>query len=268
MSWTKGEKENLLQYGRLVQMASKPDSPVLVDFAPEGWTKVGTLNDLATDTQAVVLQRPDEVAVVFPCTKSVKDVGTDCNIAMVKPNFGKGWTHKGCALAVKATMAATMEIIERAQGWKETRRLTIIGYSLGGGLATLYAAALKMWYLDRTVTCVTFGALRVGDSGFADFWNSVVDMSWRFVYEDDIVTKVPFHSIGWPPRNYCAVRGKQHLGVGGWFREHPSSLWGHITATARSAWSWVVPGKVKDKFSNHNIDLYLAAMEKATTEGA
>ena len=86
-------------------------------------------------------------------------------------------------------------------------KLLICGHSLGGALASLCALDTN-WMAP--VTCVTWGSPRVGDQGWAKLFNKFVPDSLRYVYRNDIVTKVPTLWM-----NFKHVGNKIHLNPGG-----------------------------------------------------
>lgn len=90
-------------------------------------------------------------------------------------------------------------------------KLLICGHSLGGALASLCALDMKtFFYSSHDVTCVTWGSPRVGGKAWARLFNEMVPDSFRYVYRNDIVTKVPNSLM-----NYYHVGNKIHLSPGG-----------------------------------------------------
>jgi len=67
----------------------------------------------------------------------------------------------------------------------------IVGHSLGGALATLFAANLS--YYNIPTTLVTFGSPRVGNGRWASWFQSLraVVESWRVTNQRDIVPHIP-----------------------------------------------------------------------------
>jgi triacylglycerol lipase len=69
--------------------------------------------------------------------------------------------------------------------------LWVTGHSLGGALATLAVAKLRMEE-DRCVNGLyTFGSPRVGDRIFARNFNMEFNAAYRIVNNNDVVTRVP-----------------------------------------------------------------------------
>jgi predicted lipase len=75
----------------------------------------------------------------------------------------------------------------------EINNIIFIGHALGGALSTLAAACCKSHYHNYNVSCITFGSPRVGNIEFSKYFNGIIDYSKRFVYGDDILTKIPYY---------------------------------------------------------------------------
>lgn len=107
------------------------------------------------------------------------------------------------------------KIHEIIRQWMETellRGVVITGHSLGGALATLCAVDLDFnFQLD--IQCVTFGSPRVGNRAFAKSFNRRIPKSTRYVYKNDMVTKVPMAYLF-----YYHVDKEAKLGTREWYR--------------------------------------------------
>jgi predicted lipase len=71
------------------------------------------------------------------------------------------------------------------------RRITCVGYALGGGLATLAAAWAALSIPTADIRCITFGSPRVGNSDFAEMFVNVVSTTYRIIFEADPTTHHP-----------------------------------------------------------------------------
>lgn len=74
--------------------------------------------------------------------------------------------------------------------------LFVLGHSMGGALAQLAALDLKIAHGLKDVKVYTFGAPRLGNSVFSDFFNEHVTEAWRFTHGRDIVPSVPPQLLG------------------------------------------------------------------------
>jgi triacylglycerol lipase len=75
-------------------------------------------------------------------------------------------------------------------------RVTVIGHSLGGAMATLAAVDIKR-NLGRQVDVCTFGSPRVGKFIFRSKFNSEIPICYRVTNRGDIVPHVPTMLTGW-----------------------------------------------------------------------
>eukprot|EP00877_Chromochloris_zofingiensis_P002736 jgi/Chrzof1/12463/Cz06g35080.t1 len=72
----------------------------------------------------------------------------------------------------------------------------ILGHSMGGALAHLCTLDFKFKFNLTDLKAYTFGSPRVGNSVFADFFESHITDSWRFTHGRDIVPSVPLQLMG------------------------------------------------------------------------
>lgn len=74
--------------------------------------------------------------------------------------------------------------------------LYVVGHSMGGALAQLCALDVKFMYDVPDVRVYTFGAPRIGDAVFQEFFNDYMNESWRFTHNRDMVPSVPLQLMG------------------------------------------------------------------------
>lgn len=128
------------------------------------------------------------------------------------------------------------------------RKVVIIGHSLGGALATLFAVSLRLKYRDycnnNLVEIVTFGAPSVGLKKFKRFYNELNVKTIRIVNGSDIV---PFT----PPFLY------QHIGTEIWLYEEKVKK--NIGWLARLAYSLRLP--IKKFMDDHGMNEYIEKLK-------
>jgi hypothetical protein len=74
----------------------------------------------------------------------------------------------------------------------KVKSLTFCGHSLGGSIATLTAAYYgSLFNGNNHVACHTFGAPKVGDYGFQEWYEAGVNESRRVIMPGDFVTGLP-----------------------------------------------------------------------------
>lgn len=161
----------------------------------QGFTFAKSFNNAATDTQAFLATAGNVAVLSFRGTeKKLEDWLTDAQAEQIADpaKVIPGALHKGFTTAfnsVAADIVATLIPLQRA-GVK----IHVTGHSLGAALASL--AALHLEARPETTGAVatvhTFGSPRVGDPVFAAaFERAFRGRSYRFVNNEDIVTRVP-----------------------------------------------------------------------------
>lgn len=116
----------------------------------------------------------------FPGTSNMKELVKEAHIG--KKKFADGFVHRGFHDIYIKNIVNYLDII------KENEIETIVGYSLGGALAILFACELA--FQGRSPkTVITIASPKIGDQ-------KIVDMNFPFeIYrifnEKDIVTRLP-----------------------------------------------------------------------------
>jgi triacylglycerol lipase len=106
-------------------------------------------------------------------------------------------THRHAAGAAAATGAPMTEALAQT-----SKRVDVVGHSLGSALATLYVAenASKGAHIDGTTVntplLCTFASPRVGDATFAAAFDNLGLTSWRVVNQLDVVPYLPPADFG------------------------------------------------------------------------
>ncbi len=100
---------------------------------------------------------------------------------------------------IKAKLDETVDAVSRnsAPGLK----IVVTGHSLGGAVATLYAAhILQRWHKYKgNVQLVTYGSPRVGNKAFVKYINNLLETKniYRIKYKNNPVTYIPLTSWGY-----------------------------------------------------------------------
>ena len=172
--------------------------------------------DADHDTQYYTFVKDNgDLIFAFRGSSSTQDFFVDALFFKTRMTETNAWVHTGFYKQFNAIKFSVMSsIITRCRKMKddESIRVTFVGHSLGGALATLCALTAKLSLKSKVVVdCVTFGSPRVGNGAFATLFNELVDMSKRFVNGSDAVTRNPrFY--------YSHVKGEQTIGdKGAWF---------------------------------------------------
>lgn len=130
-------------------------------------------------------ERKGTVYVVIAGTDDIKDAVADAKF------ISKRLSGESYFTRVHTGFYNSYEKIEQhiVKAASENKPVILAGHSLGGAIATI--AAYKLSSIGKNVTCVTFGSPRVGGYLFTKKYNKLVKKSYRFVYKNDAVTRVP-----------------------------------------------------------------------------
>ncbi|KAF2070341.1 hypothetical protein CYY_008344 [Polysphondylium violaceum] len=138
-------------------------------------------------------------------TFNARDVLTDL-VAKDTP-FYDGHAHTGilkCAQKkFKELMPLILEAIERYPGYG----LIVVGHSLGAGVASLFTIISKNRYPEIPVHCYAYAAPCVASSeiSLSIEYRSLID---TFVFNDDIVPRLCYHSLVHLKQLVCAILGQ------------------------------------------------------------
>jgi len=148
-----------------------------------------TLACAETDTQVLIEEAPDYIAIAFRGTSSLRDFLTDADCARkTLPHTGdnKVKVHEGFFTAWESIFGLLKKRLDFT-----AKPLFITGHSLGGALALI--CGVELVQRNYNVHSVyTFGQPRVGNGAFADLAaRRLGDRYQRVVYENDLVARIP-----------------------------------------------------------------------------
>jgi triacylglycerol lipase len=193
---TRWVPENALALAYASQLAYEDPQPVTAKLAQWGFdaTKFCFLDK--NDTQGFVAGTGQMVLVSFRGTQAndIWDWMTDADVVL-RP-FIAGMVHNGFYEALDDVWsdmnAAITEFRDKGQS------LWLTGHSLGAALACLAVARLIFEQHAPINGLYTFGQPRTGDFTFSrDFDHEFEDKTFRFVNNDDIVTRIPPRVMGY-----------------------------------------------------------------------
>ena len=148
------------------------------------------------DTQAFLARTPQEdgtMILAFRGTSSLKDWMTDVDINLVNGPGGK--VHDGFLCALNSIWRRLAKTLDAARGH---RKLWITGHSLGGALATLATAKLRLELAQPVNGLYTYGSPRVGNEEFArNFDADFYYQYYRMVNNNDVVPRIPFRLMSY-----------------------------------------------------------------------
>ncbi|MBM2826651.1 MAG: Lipase 3 protein [Dehalococcoidia bacterium] len=206
-------------------------------------------------TECFVTGNDDALIVAFRGTQDLRDWMTDVRISLVDVPGGKA--HKGFRTALLYVWQDLWQYIQSERG---RRGLWVTGHSLGGALANLLVAKLRLEEDEPVNGLYTFGQPRVGDRELARTFDFDFEpQTFRYVNNNDIVARVPFRSMGY-----------SHVGLFKYFDEDGNQR-------DMNWWDLVVErikGEVKDllepgsdDLKDHALEGYIANLERAMEVG-
>lgn len=221
-----------------------------------------SVNTVSSDNvQAMVIHHRRFVVVSFRGTDEPRDWVSNLNALTVSTPLGG--VHKGFHKALDKVVFDIDRQIGAARldaqhfGHGRGLPLYLTGHSLGGALATLYAARL-VEADDPFYALYTFGSPRCGDREWARTFNAEAkDRTFRFCNNNDIVTRVPSRLMGYShvgTFRYITEDGDIEDDPGFWFRFLDS-----VKGAVRDLGDLGLDG-VKD----HDITTYREALKHAT----
>ena len=206
------------------------------DDAKEIYNELGYDNHVFLENsgaQCHVVWNKDEIALCFRGTEpdELSDVLADLN-AIPRRSMTDGWVHSGFRGELDKLWNHIHAFIEQ----HKTKELFICGHSLGAAMATLAASRLP-----QTEELYTYGSPRVGTRSFVKAMKAT---HWRFVNNNDIVTRVPLALMGYKHcGNLCYIN---HYG-----KIRKMTLWQRIKDKFRGYKSGLLDGAKDHSMGNY-----------------
>lgn len=156
------------------------------------------------NTQAFICADDDKLIISVRGTDGLADAMTNINVDLVDGVGGR--VHDGFNTSASRLWKSVMEVIAH----RGQRSLFITGHSLGAGIAAILTARLVQQKHEPVNGLYVYGMPRAGDKEFArNFDITFGTRTFRFVNNNDIVSRTPFRSMGYA-----------HVGIFIYFDEH------------------------------------------------
>ena len=205
------------------------------------------------ETQAFVAGNTEMILVAFRGAEParLKDWMTDTQLRRKPGPYGK--VHRGFLKSLQHVWEDIQNALTSFQN--QSQSIWFTGHSLGAALATL--AVAKMGEDAKPVNGLyTFGQPRVGGKAFAREFNiDFKDITFRFVNNNDVVTRVPTRELGFRHVGqafYFDSTGMLHDDLH-WWNQFLNRVRGHIDDL----------GKMNsDRLKDHSMTKYVKNLAK------
>jgi triacylglycerol lipase len=212
---TKYDLKNALRLAQTCELAYKSERTIKVLTKHKwGFEKFKFFD--VYHTQAFMIAKDDVIVLSFRGTESIQDWITDSKIKFVEGPFGK--VHRGFLEALDYVWNDIVANLIKFQ--TNAQPFWITGHSLGGALANLAVAKFTERKNIKINGLYTFGQPRIGNKTFAkNFDAKFRQVSFRFINNEDIVTRIPPSAFGYEHIGQVAYIdnvGKIHRGARWW----------------------------------------------------
>ena len=189
--------------------------------------------------QCHIFSDNENIIVAFRGTepKEMSDVKADL-LAFKRKSKTEGRVHMGFKLELRKLWPDIEALLQR----NKQKKVWITGHSLGGAMATLCASRLE----EKEPSLYTYGSPRVGGQEFCDGMDV---KHWRFVNNNDIVTKVPFWFMGYRHHGI-----EWYINYYGNVRDH--TYWQRVKDSWRGRWKAIKKRQLFDGMYDHSITGY------------
>ncbi len=166
------------------------------------------------NTQAFIAIDDNKMIISVRGTDGLADAMTDLDCDLVDGVGGQ--VHDGFNTSASRLWRSIMTVVNN----RGNRSLWITGHSLGAGIAGIITARLVQQKDEPVNGLYVYGMPRTGNKKFAkNFNNSFGARTFRFVNNNDIVTRTPFRSMGYAHIGQCMYfdeHGQFRADLGWW----------------------------------------------------
>lgn len=186
--------------------------------------------------QCHVVWNKDEIAICFRGTEpsELSDILADLN-ALPKKSMTDGWVHRGFRKELDKLWDHVKALVEK----HTDKKLYVCGHSLGAAMATICTSRIEEF---RDVEALyTYGSPRAGTRSFV---KGIRTTHWRFVNNNDIVTRVPLALMGY--KHHGVLCYINHYG-----KIRKMTVWQRIKDKLRGYRSGVLDGAKDHSMGNY-----------------
>jgi triacylglycerol lipase len=244
-------RKNAYWLGRAAKLAYDWPANARAEFGRWGLSDFQAFD--VHETQVFIAGNAEALIVAFRGTEQkLRDWMTDFDVLLVGGPGGR--VHQGFQTGLSFVWRDVSQYLRQN---RKGRALWVTGHSLGGALATVAVARLRL-ELDEPVNGLyTYGQPRVGDRDFARTFDADFgDQAFRYVNNNDVVPRVPLRAMEYShigTFKYFDRDGNENDQIS-WFDKIVDRMTDRIDSLLK-------PGT--EGIEDHDMMRYLAGLERA-----
>lgn len=175
------------KFAKMANIAYKDEKEAKKEYKKLGWNSHIFLEHKGA--QCHIVWNKDDIALCFRGTEpdEMSDVLADLN-AWPSKSMTDGWVHSG----FRNELDKLWTHIEPIASEYNEKNLYVCGHSLGAAMATICTSRIEEF--RKVEVLYTYGSPRAGTRSFV---KEIKTQHWRFVNNNDIVTRVPLALMGY-----------------------------------------------------------------------
>jgi hypothetical protein len=161
----------------------------------QGFVPTYAIEDATHDTHGYIGYHAGQKAiyVAFRGSESITNWLSDLDAVLISyPHCSGCEVHKGFYTAEQAVITSIISEVSRLLHVNPTYQVLVTGHSLGSALSTLTASDLVLSGITN-VRLFNYGSPRVGNTAFANYYQTIVKDRNRVTHHKDTVPHVPMH---------------------------------------------------------------------------
>jgi triacylglycerol lipase len=209
------------------------------------------------ETQCFVVATENNISIVFRGSQTAEDWSVDFDIELHNTQL---WdeivgVHQGFLTESLNVFPTLVQVLSKFN--MANKPVYVMGHSLGAALAGVSTILLESAGIHTAAT-YCFGMPRIGDNSFSRIYDTHVgDHVFRIVNQNDVVTRVPFRSLG-----YAHVGQLVYI-EDDYTLNHRPGVW-HMVLQRFNLGDEGIFALLKDGVDDHDIKHYVEAMFKNT----
>lgn len=151
------------------------------------------------ETEGWVLKKGNELIITCRGTDSFNDVAYNVSLFLTDIGRDRGKVHSGFWNNYKRIGPSLKDLLDM-HVTADCTSITFVGHSLGATVCIFGALECSFMFPEKSITCITFGAPKIGDRKFCSLFERQVPDAFRVVNPGDVVPKIPtlflYHTHG------------------------------------------------------------------------